>query len=326
MKAGQGCDFMAAIRITPPPFSFTPVDNVFIENYMIDARGDFIKVYLYMLKIGFSGMEPSLQEIAKAINLLETDIQRALEYWEQKGLMKISPTGAIELVSPQQREEVKNDVFFDHSVKDMFNGIEKLLGRPLSSKELSVYMSFIEDFKFTPEIINILIEYCSSKRKTDIRYIERVALAWNEAGIQSLDDAQRHITKFEDKWTRYRTILQYMGFKDGEISKPQEDMLEKWFYRFQFSTELIQEACKISVMRINECNFKYIDTILSDWFNKGYKDIEDVAKADKKTKPYKKTAQTASAAGGTGQQAQSSKRQYDVDELEKQLLGRGGKK
>lgn len=312
---------MAAIKINSPRPEFTPLDNIFIENYMTDTRGDFIKVYIYMLKLGYCGPEMDIDGIGRALNLLQTDVQRALEYWESKGLMKISPTGSIELISPKVKEEIKNDVFFDNPVKEMFNGIEKLLGRPLSSKELTVYMSFIEDFNFTPEVINILIEYCSSKKKTDIRYIERVAMAWNEAGIKDLDDAQRHITKFEDKWTRYRSIISYMGFKDQEISKPQEDMLEKWFYKFNFSTELIQEACKISVLRINECNFKYIDTILSDWFNKGYKDIEDVAKGDKKTKPYKKNTPAVQPA----QPGQSNKRQYDVDELEKQLLGRGDK-
>ena len=31
--------------------NFTPVSNVFIEKYMPKARGEFIKVYLLMLKI-----------------------------------------------------------------------------------------------------------------------------------------------------------------------------------------------------------------------------------------------------------------------------------
>lgn len=310
---------MSSVKINVPNFDFTPIDNVFIDTYMTDTRGDFIKVYIFMLRLGYSNLNMDIEGIATSLNLLQTDVQRALEFWESKGLMRISPTGIIDMVSPKVREENKSAVYFDNPVKEMFNGIEKVVGRPLSSKELSVYMSFIEDFSFTPELINILIEYCSSKKKTDIRYIEKVAMSWNDAGIRTLDDAQSHITRFEDKWTKYRGIINYMGFKDSEISKPQEDMLEKWLFKFNMTSEVVQEACKISVMRINECNFKYIDTILSDWQNKGIRVLEDVKKIDKKSKPYKKTTQNTPL----GQNNASNKREYDVDALEKQLLGRG---
>lgn len=312
---------MSEIKINVPVFDFTPIDNVFIDDYMVDARGDFIKVYIFILRLGYTSQASNIETIASSLNLLQTDVQRALEYWEGKGLMKISPNGTIEMQSPRMRTQIKSQVYFDNPIKEMFNGIEKLVGRPLSSKELSVYMSFIEDFKFTPELINLLIEYCSSKNKTDIRYIEKVAMAWNDAGIKTLEDAQKHITKHEDKWVKYRTIIQYMGFKDTEISKPQEDMLEKWFFTFSMPVEIIQEACKISVMRINECNFKYIDTILCDWHSKNIKELSDLKKSEKKTKPYKRNQQGSQAVQPTG----SNKRQYDVDELEKLLLGRGEK-
>lgn len=310
---------MSTIKINVPLLDFTPIDNVFIDNYMIDTRGDFIKVYLFILRLGYCNINMDIEEISSSLNLLQTDIQRALEYWENKGLMKINPYGTIDMISPKIREDIKSEVYFDNPVKEMFNGLEKLVGRPLSSKELSVYMSFIEDFNFSPELINLLIEYCSSKKKTDIRYIEKVALSWNDAGIKTLDDAQSHIAKHEDKWIKYRAIINYMGFKDSEISKPQENMLEKWLFKFNMSIEVIQEACKISVMRINECNFKYIDTILCDWQSKNIKQVSDINKSDKRSKPYKKNHPTAP----TIQNNVSNKRQYDVDELEKLLLGRG---
>ncbi len=34
---------------------FTPVSNVFLEEYMPKARGEFIKVYLLLLKYNFTG-------------------------------------------------------------------------------------------------------------------------------------------------------------------------------------------------------------------------------------------------------------------------------
>ena len=41
------------------PLKFTPVSNIFIERYMPKARGEFVKVYLLMLKYNFTG-EPGV--------------------------------------------------------------------------------------------------------------------------------------------------------------------------------------------------------------------------------------------------------------------------
>ena len=99
----------------------------------------------------------------------------------------------------------------------MLQDIEKLLSRPLSSKEMTVYIEWIKDYNFSPEIILLLIQYCVSKGKTDWRYIEKIALGWFDAKIQTIDDAQMYIKKHEDKWVKIRKILNYLGAKDGEI-------------------------------------------------------------------------------------------------------------
>ena len=45
---------------------------------------------------------------------------------------------------------------------------------------MHTYLSWQKDFNFPSEMILLLIEYCSSKGKSDARYIEKVAIAWHE--------------------------------------------------------------------------------------------------------------------------------------------------
>ena len=72
--------------------NFTPVSNVFIEKYMPKARGEFIKVYLLMLKYNNSGeMGASSSILASSLNLLESDILNALNYWNDEGVLKLIP-------------------------------------------------------------------------------------------------------------------------------------------------------------------------------------------------------------------------------------------
>jgi DnaD/phage-associated family protein len=103
-----------------------------------------------------------------------------------------------------------------------------------------------------------------------------------------------------------------MGIKD-DISKPQEEFLDKWLIKYGFDAEVINEAVRICISRINESNFSYIDAILNDWNKNNVKTIQDVKKLDKK-KPSKKQQSPGNYSG---------QRQYDINELEKQLLGRG---
>lgn len=306
---------MSKLVVRAPALSFTPIDNNFIDHYLADARGDFVKVYIYCLRLAYSGQEASTELIAKTLNLLQTDIMNALKYWEDAGLMLLSPEGVIEML-PHPVAQGDNTITFDKSIKDLLESIEKLVGRPLSSKEVHTYMSWIEDFGFSPEMITLLVEYCCSKHKLDIRYMEKVAIGWHDSGIHTLEDAMANITRHEEKWTKYREVLNFMGLKNADISKPQEEFLEKWMFKYNYGVDIINEACRLCILRINECSFKYIDAIISDWYKNGVRSLQDIKRIDKKKNSRKRTANPPGN--------YSNQRQYDIAELEKQLLGRGG--
>ena len=83
---------MSTFMLKNNSINFTPVSNVFIEKYMPKARGEFIKVYLLMLKYNNSGeMGASSSILASSLNLLESDILNALNYWNDEGVLKLIP-------------------------------------------------------------------------------------------------------------------------------------------------------------------------------------------------------------------------------------------
>ncbi|KAJ49124.1 DNA replication protein dnaD, partial [Clostridium tetanomorphum DSM 665] len=250
-------------------WNYTPVSNVFIDKYMPRARGEFVKVYLLGLKYCVSGeLGVNSSIMASTLHLLETDVLNAWCYWNDEGIIKMIPLDnmgnfTIEFLSIDDSvENASNEINLleelnNTSTKDMLQDIEKLIGRPLSNKEMTMYIGWIKDYNFLPEIILLLIQYCVSKGKTDYRYIETIAIAWYDAKIKTVEDAQNFIKKHEDKWTSIRKILNYIGIKDAEVMKPQEDMLTKWLYTYSFSLEIIFKACDICFQRINKADFRY---------------------------------------------------------------------
>lgn len=65
----------------------TVISNAFIEHFMLDANGSYVKVYLYLSEYIQAGKtDISVSELADKMDSTERDIIRALQHWEKKGL------------------------------------------------------------------------------------------------------------------------------------------------------------------------------------------------------------------------------------------------
>ncbi len=315
---------------------FTPVNNVFIEKYMPQARGEFVKVYLLMLKYTISGeLGVSSSILASSLNLLESDIMNAFNYWNDQGAIKLTQIDKmgnfnvefVDLVEEPSKSTKQVDLLEaldSTNTKDMLKDIETLLARPLSPNEMSLYLNWQKEFGFSSELILILMEYCISKGKSDSRYIEKVAIAWHDQKITTIEQAQNLIKKAEDKWINIRKILTYLGINNTDIMKPQQDLIEKWLLIYKYSNEIIFKACDICFERLNRADFKYIDGILSNWNKNNIRTLEDIALKDNKNSKnnkYQKTYNTNNNDKSSLKFNNFEAREYDYDSLEKKLLG-----
>lgn len=70
---------------------FTSVSNVFIDEYMPKANGEFTKIYLLLLRLVNTGCDNlSISMIADKFNMLEADVIRGLKFWSQQNLLSLS--------------------------------------------------------------------------------------------------------------------------------------------------------------------------------------------------------------------------------------------
>ena len=67
----------------------TTINNIFIDRYMPAANGEFVKVYLYLIRMASCGQCPTIADMADALNNTESDILRALKYWQKQGLLVV---------------------------------------------------------------------------------------------------------------------------------------------------------------------------------------------------------------------------------------------
>jgi len=298
----------------------TLVSNIFIDNYMKDANGEFVKVYLYLLRCiagtGCSGL--STTEIADRLNFIENDVIRALKYWDSVKVLSVTfdkesgePTSLTLLPLKENtdysvtlkaneadnkevsavitggqppakekdsaREAVKasrpvakasysaaqiKTLKEKEEVKQLLYIAESYLKKTLTASEINTIFYLQEGLGFSSDLIDYLIEYCANNDHSNMKYIEKVALAWHENGITTVEQA-KSATAMCSKHAL--TVSKHFGIGDRKFTPAELDMIKRWSDEYNFSDELIAEACKRTVLNMGKPNFSYAEGIFKKW-------------------------------------------------------------
>ena len=71
----------------------TLISNSFIQNHMPSANGNFVKIYLYLVMLcqhADTAGNSSIDALADCFECTESDILRALRYWQKEGLLSFT--------------------------------------------------------------------------------------------------------------------------------------------------------------------------------------------------------------------------------------------
>ncbi len=383
---------MATIQLhSNYPCAYACVPNIFIDQYMADANGEFVKVYLYLLRsMSSNGGSVSISAIADAFDYTEKDIMRALKYWEKTGVLSlqlddnnhliglcfndlnacsvssqpvpvVAPVEATPLIpvstanttdlpstskstlknttgkgvakavaeststTPQKRDYTLDEVKAfcnNHEVSELLFIIETYLKHPLNSTEMNTVFFWYDTLHFSGELIEYLVEYCITNGHSSLRYMDKVAIGWAENGIDTIEKAKEHVSI---RSKAYYSIMKAFGISGRNLADSEMAFVNKWTKEYGFDTELIQEACRRTIMATQKPSFEYADTILTNWYNNNVHTLTDVESLDAAFSKTKRNT-ASSSSNGTGSTAKKNKfnnfdqRQYDGNDLEKMLL------
>jgi len=161
-------------------------------------------------------------------------------------------------------------------VKWLLNIIEIYLERLIKPMDIQLILYLYESLGFTAELIMYLYEYCVSKGKKNPSYIEAVALSWAEEGIDTVEKAEASTALYN---SNYSAINKAFGLNraPGQVEK---QFISKWLNKYNFSIDIVVEACNRTILLTQKPDFKYTDKILENWFKKGVKDMATINKLD----------------------------------------------
>ncbi|MCR4612248.1 MAG: DnaD domain protein [Lachnospiraceae bacterium] len=332
----------------------TCVSNKFIDEYMKDANGEFVKIYLYLLRLlGQEDPDVDIGTLAEKLDHTERDVRRALAYWEESGLVSLEynendelagvcflePTISSGNMSKSSKKKIKSlsknkalpkrseysitqmkEFKENDDVEEMLFVIEKYLGRNLTVMDLNYIIYWINELSFSTDLVYYLVEYCIDKGHANIKYMDKIALDWAKNNISSVTQAK------EDTITHskiYINVCKSFGIDNRSLIKSELEYVKKW-NKLSIDNALIEEACRRTIVNTNKPNFEYADKILDNWIEHSVKTLEDVKELDEEYKS-KITASTSRGAKKTASKNRFNNfeaRDYDYVDLEKALVNK----
>ena len=304
----------------------TVLPNKFIDEYMIKADGEYVKIYLLILRLQGMGLPVDVERIADHLELTRKDVLRALSYWEKAGILqtgaasetaatvtgsesvtngisgnagttqavgtseKVMATGVTgtdgntmtagtsgsdrnTMTSestgqtgaslsptitpvPDKNTLSPTEVQASMTNKDLERTIymaETYIGRPFSTTELNSFCYINDQLHFSSDLLEYLIEYCVTRGKKSVRYIESVAINWYQQGITSVQEAKEQSTLYSQN---VFPIMKAFGISNRDPGSAELDYIKKW-NSLGLGTDIIIEACSRTLLATHQASFPY---------------------------------------------------------------------
>lgn len=288
----------------------TPVENIFLNDYMPQADGNFVKIYLLGYKFAkeSGGLKSfDFNVIADLLGLIESDLLRAWDYWEKVGVIKkeYQEDGSFNIIflslkqlyieniyaakNTENKEVDRNEILDDKKIANLLSMADYYMRGRLSIAQKQDIASWRDTYNMPTEIIEEAFWYSTERMKKDsIQYVEAVVRNWSERNIRTREDIERSYIEYDQNYYRFMKVKDAIGISNKAFNHTDFDTVNYWFDELNFSMDLVMAACKRCI-NINNPNLGYVDKILKSWHEKGIEKLEDIEDKDRKTRNYRKT-------------------------------------
>ena len=271
-------------------FSITSIPDVFFTEYLSQASGDFVKVYLYLYFLSKYNKEVKINDLSKKLELPLKTIQDAVKYWEDivanlqeielnklyKPKITISSTDLAKVAENKYRAKA-----IDTINNEFFQGV-------MSPSWYGDIDLWFKKYAFDEEVMIALFRYCFNKSALHRSYVATVAEAWYKNKIKTFADLDSYFEKEAKVKTLENSIRKKLRLNRA-LNIYEEAYVEKWNITYGYGMDIIDIALKKMAGK-STYSFEYMDKMISDWHERGLKTPDEINKLleNQKAKPVQK--------------------------------------
>ena len=201
-------------------------------------------------------------------------------------------------------EDAGRAVHSDPQFAALVTEIQAVMGTILTSSGLKELLGFYDYLGLPADVILLLVAHCVAEhekkfgdgKRPTMRSIRSEAYRWADKGVFSLEAATEMIKASELTRKRKGEIRRILGLQDRSPSPTEERCITEWA-EAGYSDELISAAYDKTVLNPGRLVWKYMDSILKSWEQKGLKTMDEVRVGDRKPEDERPTGRETAASG-----------------------------
>ena len=223
------------------------LDNLFITDFLPNAEGDYVKVYLYGLYLCNSSKDNTLEMFEKNLNLKREDIISIFYYWQEKGLVQVINVEPVVIKYLPTKNALQKLKKYNVDKYTAFNiSAQELIGsKMLTPREFEEFYYLIESLGLEKEAVLKIIDY-SVKQKgknVSVNYITTIAKNWAYDGVKTSADVDERILTQERLTGDITLVLKAMGLR-RQATADEFGLFLQWTKEMDIIAEKIKKVSK----------------------------------------------------------------------------------
>ncbi|MBR1866117.1 MAG: DnaD domain protein [Lachnospiraceae bacterium] len=255
--------------------TYSAVSNFFIDYYMTEANGEFVKVYLYLVRLLNSGRAFTIADIADHFNLTEKDICRAIRYWIKQDVIQLEYTDNRHLTGitmlPLTARRSHSD---DASLLSMLGVTDDADRQQTASDNAS--QKAVSSANNTPSgtMAQPAAASAVSLREDNIESLKPVIIPKKVSYKASFIDKKKEDEDFGN--LLYQTEI-YFG---KPLTQTDVNTLLYIYEELSFHPDLLEYLVEYCVT-IGKKSSRYIEAVALEWYKNGIQTVEEAKIASK---------------------------------------------
>ena len=252
-------------------FDVTPIENMFLLEYLPTAPDGFLRVYLHARMLCLHPeLGQEIGDVARALNMDEDAVLNAFQYWEQQGLVeKLSDRPASYAIRPLRgdaavRAEADRDYYkyreYNSSLQDMFGAAELL-----EPRHYKIANDWLNVLGFTQDAALRLLEHemrlPGGRKPTAVfRRADKRAVEWAERGIRTLEQVEQAIAYDDRVYAMAHAAMGQLGI-NRKPTPSELDCVRRWIDEWKLTEADVIAACA-QTTKSRAPSIGYLDAIL----------------------------------------------------------------
>ena len=253
-------------------YDATPIENIFLLEYLPSAPDEFLRVYLYgrMLCL-HPELGGDLADVAKALRLDEDTVFNAFAYWEQQGLVERltdrPPSYAFMPVKYDtvcQLGEMDRDYY---EYRDFNASLQALFGSQhlLHPKQYKAANDWLNVLGFSQDAALKLLEYeikCPGGKDpaSVFKRADKRAMDWADRGVRTAEDVEKAIA-YDSRVSALADKVMKQFSMRRKPTMNELDCVRRWIDEWKLSDEEVIAACSQTTASRSP-SIAYLDAIL----------------------------------------------------------------